>query len=157
MLSDRQKFKEYVRNYPDQVFANQQNLFRISDYDVEEIGYAAAFVLEEKIDENSGAYTIYENCMSQCMTLTKTYYNDRVDINPDNDVEELVKQMFKLARDEEDEFVAISVFMPFIREVEHNCLMLEKLHDNISEEPYFQVLLEGPKQNRFWISKYGNK
>lgn len=157
MISNEEKFREYVREYPDQVFVNQSNLFSVDDYDVEEVGYQAAVVLGEEIDDTSGSYTIHEECMSQCMTLAKTYYEEKVDIEPSDQVKELVGRVFEVARDEEDEFAALLVFMPFIEEVDHNCMILETLQDNISEKPYFQVLLEGPQQNRFWISKYGNQ
>jgi hypothetical protein len=154
MIRDKEKLKEYVSEYPDQVFVNQNNLFSIDDYNVEEIGYFAAIILDENIADNSGSYTTHEEAISQCIGMTRTYYESRLDMSPNARIENLVKQVFNIAESKEDEFAALDVFMPFIMKVEHNSILLESLHENIFEEPYVQVLLEGPKENRFWISKY---
>jgi hypothetical protein len=157
MISDKEKLKKYISEYPEQVFVNQNNLFSLDSYELEEIGYAATIILDKRIDDTSGSYTIHEESMSQCIGMTRTYYESRLDLNPSVEIENLVGQIFDIAKSEEDEFTALAVFMPFIRQVEHNSILLESLHENIFEEPYFQVLLEGPKQNRFWISKYNRR
>ena len=150
------KIREYVREYPDQVFVNQNSVFNIDSYDIEDVGYTATIILDENIPNTSGSYTSHQECIAQCISLTRLYYEDAIEYTPTETMLNMVEELYTVAKDEKDEFTAVAIFLPFIQSVEHNSMLLDSLQENIFEKPYFEVLLEGPTQNRFWISKYGN-
>ena len=151
MLENQSELSRYVDEYPDQVYVNQDEFFGIDDYDVGDLGVAMAQVLDNEMPDTSGGYTRHQKCKRDCISWTALFYEFRVDMSPRGELYELAQELFDFVEEDEGQFTAVKVFMPFIRRVEHNYELLDSLHENLEVEGFYQVVVEGPTQNRFWI------
>lgn len=138
MINNKDKLKEYINKYPDQVYVNQNNLFNIN-YETQEIGYAGLKVLVDNMIQSSGQYNQHQEYMRDYMKLQYCYAGE-LEIDPSDEVYELAQMIYQIVREDYDIFTVYSVFMPFIDDIEFENKLLDKIGDNIGDEEFVEYI-----------------
>jgi hypothetical protein len=138
MISNKKKLKEYVNQYPDQVYVDQNNLFNIN-YKTQEIGYAGLKVIVDNMIQPSGQYNQHKKYIIDYMKLQYCYASE-LEIDPSDGVYELAQMIYQIAREDHNIFTAYSVFIPFIDDIEFENKLLDKIGDNIGDEEFVEYM-----------------
>lgn len=139
MINNKDKLRNYIDKYPDQVFVNQNNFFNNYDYETQELGYAGLRVIVNNMPDSKGQYNQHEKYIRDYIKLQNNYANE-LDINPSDEVYKLAEKIYEMAIEDYDIFTVYSVFIPFIDDIEFENKLLDKIGDNIGDEEFVEYM-----------------
>lgn len=139
MINNREKLKEYINKYPDQVYVNQNNFFNDYDYETQEIGYAILELIVDDIVRPLGQYNQHEKYIIDYMKLQYSQASG-LEIDPSDEVYELAQMIYQIGREDHNIFTIYSVSIPFIDDIEFENKLLDKVGNNIGDEEFVEYI-----------------
>lgn len=139
MINNRDKLKEYIDKYPDQVYVSQNNLFNDFNYNTQELGYAGLKIIIDNMPDPKGQYNQHERYIIDYIKLQYNYM-DSSEIDPSDEVYELAEEVYEIAIENYDIFTVYSVFAGFIEDIEFENKLLDKIGDNLNDKDLFEYI-----------------